>query len=127
MHTMPTKQTIFPVLPQYEHLDVNELVNRLDHDSPQVRASALAALGNKAGEQSLGTMIKAIKEERNRKAPWFGFITVSWVGVVSLLQSGDGQAQKLAREIVSEWDPDEKQHLISWLKDFPAYAQALTS
>ncbi|MBO2010368.1 HEAT repeat domain-containing protein [Hymenobacter negativus] len=124
---METNQHIFPVLPQYEHLNLDELVDCLNHKSPQVRAGALAALGNSHWEQGLAPIVKAIKDAENRNTPWFGFVTVSWVGVVALLKTGDPTAQKLAREIVQEWGIEERAHLISWLKGFPAYAQALAS
>ena len=124
---METTPRIFPPLPQYEHLNFTELVGCLGNDSPQVRASALAALGNGPLPQGFAPITTAIHDERNRKTPWFGFITVSWVGVVVLLETGDARALELAREAVNEWPSDERRHLISWLKDFPAYAQALAA
>ena len=124
---METKQHIFPLLPQYEGLAINELKGLLSRDSPQVRASSLAALGSHASPESLLAIAEAVKDERNRKAPWFGFITVSWVGVIALLETRQAPAEEMARELVNGWNPEEKQHLISWLKDYPAYVQALAS
>ena len=122
---METKQHIFPLLPQYESLTIDELKKLLDRDSPQVRASSLAALGSHASPECLLAIAEAVKDGRNRKAPWFGFITVSWVGVVALLETGQAPAEEIARKLVNEWSAEERQDLISWLKDYPAYVQAL--
>ena len=122
---METKQSIFPPLPQYQTLGLEELVRRLEDNSSQVRTSALAALGANYLKDGLRYIVAAIRNERNRKTPWFGFITVSWAGVVVLLETGDALAQQEARMLLQEWDNDEKQHLRSWLKDFPEYTQAL--
>jgi hypothetical protein len=72
-------------------------------------------------------MVAAISNTQNRQTLWFGFVTVSWVGIVALLETGNAQAQQAAREIVSQWDTDERNHLLSWLKDFPSYAQTLAA
>lgn len=122
---METKQRIFPPLPQYENLDFNTLLNQIQHNSPQVRASALAALGGKMLDRSADYIVEAIKDERNRKTPWFGFITIAWVGIVVLLENGDKATHEIAKQLVNEWDEDERKHFISWLKDYPDYVQAL--
>lgn len=122
---METKQQIFPPLPQYQHLTFDELKRQLSDDSPQVRASALAALGSPPLPSNLFLIAETIDDDENRKTPWFGFITVSWVGVVVLLETGDAKALELAKKAVSRWPTDERHHLASWLKDFPAYAKAL--
>lgn len=124
---MSAQQQIFPVSPAYKDLQVEELVNRLQHTSPQIRAQALAALGNMPSATTLTPMVAAINNAQNRQTPWFGFITVSWVGIVALLETGEAQAQQAAKEIISHWDADERNHLLSWLKDFPTYAQALAA
>ncbi|RZK16154.1 MAG: hypothetical protein EOO56_20620 [Hymenobacter sp.] len=126
MTPLPAK-AIFSALPQYSALPLEELVNGLQHASPQVRAQALAALGSLPSATTLAPMVAAITNAQNRQTPWFGFITVSWVGIVALVETGEAQAQQAAREIISKWDTDERNHLLSWLKDFPAYAQALAA
>jgi hypothetical protein len=121
---METTQKIFPPLPQYAKLDFADLLQHLHDESPQVRAGVIAALGGKL-PQSLEHVVLAIQDERNRNTAWFGFITVSWVGVVVLLENGDTKIHTLAKSIVHEWDTEERQHLLGWLKDFPEYAQML--
>ncbi len=123
---METKQRIFPLSPRYASLSLSELKQLLNDDSPQVRSNALAALGSCFPSESWDIIAEAIRENRNRKTPWFGFITVSWVGVVVLLETENEYAQKIAKKVVDEWNEDEKQHLISWLKDYPTYVQILT-
>lgn len=124
---MSVQQQIFPVPPAYKDLSAEELISRLQHASPQVRAQVLAALGSLPSATTLAPMVAAITNAQNRQTPWFGFITVSWVGIVALVETGEAQAQQAAREIISKWDVDERNHLLSWLKDFPAYAQALAA
>lgn len=85
----------------------------------------MAALGAKASDHTSGYIAEAIRDEYNKKTPWFGFITIAWVGVVVLLENGDETTHTIAKQLVDEWEADEKTHFINWLKDYPDYVQIL--
>ncbi|GAB2781968.1 hypothetical protein HNQ93_001147 [Hymenobacter luteus] len=85
----------------------------------------MAALGAKVSDHTSGYIADTVRDEYNKKKPWFGFITIAWVGVVVLLENGNETTYATAKQLVDEWEADEKAHFINWLNDYLDYVQIL--
>jgi hypothetical protein len=100
-------------------LSTKQLLAALDDESPYLRGRVLAGLGERLHESPLvfERIIRAIKAPKNRTTPFFGYIMVSWLGVMSVLENGTKEQIHLVNQLVKEWDITEQEDLQYHLKN----------
>ncbi len=117
-------KNILPIDDKMQAMSNEELIQLLLHKSAIIRAKAIPTLAARMNiEQSLKTYIfEAAQELRNQTSVLFGFIKVSWIAVISILQYGNQEDKEQVKRIVEQWTESEKQSIIKYLKDYEDFS-----
>jgi hypothetical protein len=117
-------ESILPTDDKMQAMSNEELIQLLLHKSAIIRAKAIPTLASRMNtEQSLKTHIfEAAQETRNQTSVFFGFVKVSWIAVISVLQYGNQEDKEQVKKIVEQWTDSERQSIIKYLKDYEGFS-----
>lgn len=114
-----TKLEILPPDEQTAALPTEQLLAHLNSESPHLRARVFAGLGKRLheGPHVFERVLDAIQAPENRLTPFFGFITVSWIGVTAVLENGNAKQVQRVANVVRQWSATEQDDLLHHLRD----------
>jgi hypothetical protein len=117
-------ENILPTDDKMQAMSNEELIHLLLHKSAIIRAKAIPTLASRMNiEQSLKTHIfEAAQEAGNQTSVFFGFVKVSWIAVISVLQYGTQEDKEQIKRIVEQWTESEKRSIINYLKDYEGFS-----
>jgi hypothetical protein len=107
---------------EFEQLCTQELIERLQEGLLQ-RARALYELARRSGEDEnlLGQVVFEISKPANKNIRTVGLVTVSYLGVAGLLESGTESTRIAAQELISNWLEPDRTDLIHFLESLSLY------
>jgi hypothetical protein len=94
------------------------LLSYLDDDAWLVRANAIEQLGLRISESPaiLKRIVEEARNPANNKFRGFGFISLSYVAIATLLKSNNLQAKHIANQLFAEWDESDRDNLLDFLE-----------
>jgi hypothetical protein len=103
---------------KFEAMSTKELKQIMENSSILNRVHAISTLSNRSNrEQDLvGKITTAIVDPKNRNDRLMGTISVSHMGVASLLRSGNPECIDAAHQLIEEWQGVDREDLIWYLK-----------
>lgn len=103
---------------QFIQFSTDKLLELIHNNSPLYRAHALTALIQRLGEDEtlLNTIVENLTKPGNMNARLFGTISVSHIGIVSLLQTESQKANDVARHLVNHWPEPDRDDLLWFIK-----------
>ena len=103
---------------EFQDLSINELRAMVSRDSESVlrRGRAMMELGRRASSDTalLQEVADMIRAPENRRLITIGTTSISQLGTAGLVAGGGETALALARELVGEWQTDERSDF-AWL------------
>jgi hypothetical protein len=103
---------------EFQDLNINELRVMVSRDSESVlrRGRAMMELGRRASTDTalLREVADMIRAPANRRLITVGTTSVSQLGAAGLVAGGGERALAMARELVGEWQSDERSDFV-WL------------
>jgi hypothetical protein len=103
---------------EFRDLDINKLRVMVSRDSESVlrRGRAIMELGRRASSDTalLEEVADMIRTPENRRLITVGTASISQLGTAGLVAGGGERALALARELVEEWQTDERSDF-AWL------------
>ena len=103
---------------EFRDLNINELRAMVDRDGESVlrRGRAMMELGRRASSDTalLPEVAGLIRAPENKRLITVGTTSVSQLGTAGLVAGGGERALALARELVEEWQSDERSDF-AWL------------
>lgn len=99
-------------------LSTEQLLYNLTSESPYLRGRVLAGLGKRLNESPVvfNKVMEAIEMPENRYTAFFGFIMVSWIGIIAVLENGSETQISAVNELVKKWSPTEQEDILYHVK-----------
>lgn len=110
---------ILPVDEETNSLSTSELIAYLNDESFFLRARVIVGLGKRLRESSeaFHALLLATQDPKNRYTPFFGFIMVSWLGVITIMENGNVEQKAILKGVLKEWSSQEREDLQAYLAD----------
>lgn len=119
---------ILPPDEKFSPLPTQQLIDNINDSSLIVRARIITVLGTRLNESPLifKEIRDAIINPVNKQARVMGLTSVSWFGIITVLENGTVAQKADINHIMSSWDTQDKQDIIHYLNDFPEYIKHLS-
>ena len=103
---------------QYDRSSTSELLRLLDDSSIISRMHALTALARRScqDESLIKRVVEAISDSRNLNARLRGSISVSHLGVASLLRTRKSKSVSAAEQLIDQWQEPDRSDLLWFLQ-----------
>ncbi|WP_310397310.1 hypothetical protein [Hymenobacter sp.] len=100
-------------------LSTTQLLAHLNDESYYLRGRVIAGLGRRLQESSevFTAVLTATQDPTNRQTPFFGFIMVSWLGVIAILENGSDLQKNVLKQLLENWPKQELEDLRVYLAD----------
>lgn len=100
-------------------LPTPQLLAHLDDESYYLRGRVLAGLGKRLQEspEVFAAVLAATQAQKNRQTPFFGFIMVAWLGVVTILENGNAAQKGALKDTLQGWSQQEREDIQAYLSD----------
>lgn len=100
-------------------LPTAQLLAHLSDTSYYLRGRAIAGLGKRLREapEVFAALLAAAQNPANRQTPFFGFIMVAWLSVITVLENGSAEQKAALKAVVQRWPPQEQEDLRAYLAD----------